>query len=80
MKLWIWNDISEGLTSNYHSGGGAVVIAETRERAESLLRVEAPDLDVSDEDLHPLEPVDAIYDLWGKPDEKVFIFPDAGCC
>ena len=77
MNIYIWELIGQGLTSNYHSGGGVAVVAPTRERADELLRESARGDDPLDGEL---DPVDAIYELDGDYEEKVFIFPDAGCC
>lgn len=72
--MFVWENV-DGLTNNYHDGGGTVVIADNLEVARKLLvengvsegsevLTESPNYTtsvVSDED-------------------KVFIFPDAGCC
>jgi hypothetical protein len=70
--MFVWEYVS-GLTNNYHDGGGCLVIADSMEAARSLLISSGaksglvgicPDYTAS---------VDAIED-------KVIIFPDAGCC
>lgn len=65
MKTFIWERI-EQLTDNYHPGGGLVIIAESLERAKTLL----PNITLPVPD----------YMTDGGIEEKVFIFPDSGCC
>lgn len=67
MRMFVWEYIG-GLTDRWHSGGGLMVVAETVERAREI----APGNTSG-------EP-DAVYELEGEPEEKVFIFPDSGCC
>jgi len=80
MKTFIWKELPV-VSSRYHSGGGAVVIAENKERAEELLREtvkkyrEEVEMDMTDFKIDS-EP----YIIEGGLEEKVFIFPDAGCC
>lgn len=74
--MFVWQSV-EGLTMNWHSEGGCLVIADSLEAARNSLKncegvheeCEAftmePDYSAMvDENLH----------------DKVFIFPDAGCC
>jgi len=69
MRMYIWNYIDK-LTNNYHSGGGAVVMASSLERAKSLL-VEKGAKEVPE--------ASEEYEVYAN-DERVFIFADAGCC
>ena len=73
-QMYVWN-YADGLTSNYHDGGGCLVIADSLELARKLLEdykilksssvfTEKSDLSIS---------VEYSEDL-------VMIFPDAGCC
>lgn len=77
MKIFIFQYL-DGLTDNYHHGGGAVVIAESLERARELLNDAAPDDDDERTGYHTVMP-DSFYDV-AAMEEKVFIFPDSGCC
>lgn len=71
MKIFIWQTIDK-CTSNYHPEGGVVVVAENLERAKELALGSGAEIK---EDEKP----DAVYDV-AQAEEKVFIFPDAGCC
>ena len=72
--MFVWKSVS-GLTSNYHDGGGAVVIAGDREVARELLRANgvSPSSEVFTQE--PDFTASVVEE-----EEKVFIFPDAGCC
>ena len=72
MKVFIWKKIKQ-LTYNYHSDGGAVAIADSLERAIELIKAASPVAQVDDERVTLVCPTD-----YAK--EKVFIFPNAGCC
>lgn len=73
MKVFIWNNINE-LTDNYHSDGGLVVVAKDLERAHELARNEG--VEFAEDELAPT----IEYNTDDFVEEKVFIFPDAGCC
>lgn len=72
MKVFIWERVRQ-CSNNWHSEGGVVVIAESEERARELAN--------SDEecDIKPEEAVSHVVNT-DATEEKVFIFPDAGCC
>lgn len=76
MKVFIWNSINE-LTDNYHSDGGLVVVAKDLERAHELARNEG--VTFSEGDYDELTPT-IEYNTDDSAEERVFIFPDAGCC
>lgn len=67
MKIFIWEDI-EDITNSYHSGGGAVVICESHDRAIELVPK-----------LHNAGQPNIIFEV-DAPEEKIVIFPDSGCC
>ena len=69
-KVFIWNIVAY-LTNNYHSSGGLVVIADNLEDAKIL----AMEKDVKFDDETP-----TVYELKDIVEDKVYIFPDAGCC
>ncbi len=72
--MFVWDSVG-GLTNNYHDGGGTVVIADNLEVARQLL-VKNGVAEASD--VHTQAPnytASVVSD-----EDKVFIFPDAGCC
>jgi hypothetical protein len=73
MRVYIWERIQE-LTDNYHSDGGLVVVAANLQRAIEL--AEAEGVTFSDKETIPTINYSVVADV----EEKVFIFPDAGCC
>ncbi len=72
MKVFIWQNI-EQCTDSYHPEGGVVVFAETEQRAREIANKK------SGCNIQPEEKPDEIRELTGG-EEKVYIFPDAGCC
>lgn len=72
MKVFIWENIEE-VSGRYHSNGGLVVIADNEVRAREIANI-VPGCYV-----HPEETPNYIRDV-SDGEEKVFIFPDAGCC
>lgn len=66
MKVYIFDYINE-LTSNYHDGGGLVVVAESLERVNEMF---------------PQTVGETPNDILETSEkfEKSYIFPDAGCC
>lgn len=75
MKMFIWEYLG-GLTGNYHDGGGVLVVAETQDRAVELIKLHNSELVVEFGD-NP--EADLIYEVEAN-EEKIMIFPDAGCC
>jgi hypothetical protein len=72
-KMFVWQYV-EGLTNNYHDGGGTLVIADDLGSARELLKKEVPQgSSVFKDDPSYMAPVMS-------EEDKVFIFPDAGCC
>lgn len=71
MKVFVWQRIDK-CTSSYHSEGGVVVFAENEKAARDLAN-QIPGCVIDDD-----ETPDYIYE--DQAEEKVFIFPDAGCC
>lgn len=74
-KMYVWQYV-EGLTCNYHDGGGALVIAESLEFARRLLQ-ETDGVSTSCGALTEEPTYSASVEEEG---DRVFIFPDAGCC
>lgn len=84
MNVYIWERISL-CSGNYHTEGGVVVIANTEEEARELF-AKHPSL-YQGNYLEPAEytyiqegETPVVYPLLGWHEQKVFIFPDAGCC
>lgn len=84
MNVYIWPR-EKNLTTSYHRGGGAVAVAETRERAVELVRdcvargrSEWDDGSSDDEPWCPGPAIEIHVD--GHEPEAVWIMPDAGCC
>ena len=69
-KVFIWNNV-DNLTDRYHSEGGLVVIADNLQDAGIL----AMEKGVRFNDETP-----TVYELKDTVEDKVYIFPDAGCC
>lgn len=74
MKLFIWSNVDR-LTDSYHQEGGVAIAAPTLELARCML------LNPNAEPCEALtkEP-DAVYELAGEPEPRMFVFPNAGCC
>ena len=73
MKVYIWNRL-DGVTGNWHSDGGLVIIARSMAHVEKLLDGY---LDVGiDKDPDLVLRIDKDQ----KVEERVTVFPDAGCC
>jgi hypothetical protein len=79
-------EYASNLTSNWHNGGGALVVARDEEHAQSLLRAEAhgePEVyDAETKENIPLDlaQADAVFEVSDDLLPCVWIFPDAGCC
>ena len=88
MNIYIYEYLSP-VSVNYHSGGGVAIIAPTHVRAKEILahylaslgtsyatfdeeEVEEAlkDFDKSEYDAYPIE----------APEERIYVFEDAGCC
>ena len=85
MNVYIWKHTA-GVTTNWHSGGGLLIVAASLDRARALWveRNDAPNIAdwerLSDPSL-AVKP-DPDHSLPTAPDasELVIVFPDAGCC
>ena len=72
-KVFIWNIVAY-LTNNYHSSGGLVVIADNLEDAKILAMEKGVKFDDN------MDEFSTVYELKDIVEDKVYIFPDAGCC
>lgn len=72
--MYVWETVGD-LTNSYHDGGGVVVIADNMEAARELLKTHGARKGCEAFTASPdfSAPVETNED-------KVFIFPDAGCC
>ncbi len=84
MKIFIFQEVKL-LTDNFHSNGGLVIVAKDLESALNLAKNYDGGYTWQD-DKNPIklneEEIKNVisYDLVGEHEEKLFIFPDAGCC
>lgn len=85
MNVYIWQSTGP-VTTNWHSGGGLLIIAATLDRARALWveRNDALDADAwerLDDPTLATKP-DPDLALPTAPDvaERVIVFPDMGCC
>lgn len=72
--LFVWESVGD-LTENYHDGGGVLVIADNLELARELLAKSVP----SGCDAFR-QPPDFTASVAKETEDKVTVFPDAGCC
>lgn len=81
MKAFLWHDIDK-VSSNYHERGSVLIEAETIERARELAMVSGSS-GWPEKEAGPMEDItrepDAIFES-NSNEEKVWVFPDAGCC
>jgi hypothetical protein len=70
MKVFIW--YVDKCSDNYHSDGGVIVFANTEERAREIAN-DKDGCEIRDDEM----PED-VREASGE--ERVFIFPNAGCC
>jgi hypothetical protein len=74
-KIFIWEFINN-LTKNWHSDGGLVVVADSLYDAVVNASMDHGVEFTDEESKKP----SAVYDLSCPAEDKVFIFPNAGCC
>ena len=84
MKVHVWDYVEE-LTSNYHSGGGLVIVTDKDPQEEWDAYVTDYNNETSNRYGHyPTDIVlpapDVVYEVTGDVSSKVFVFPDSGCC
>lgn len=73
MKAYLWHEISK-VSDNYHQNGSVLIEADSLERARELAVIDGGDPMVGTE----REP-DLILESNSEV-EKVWVFPNAGCC
>lgn len=74
-RIFIW-EYCNNVTEAYHTGGGVMIIADDLETARKNWIEEEK---LEDCELLTDDP-DETYELNGRPENKIIIFPDAGCC
>lgn len=82
MKIFIFESVGQ-LTPNYHSGGALIIIAETLEKSLLMAKeyrtkysFETHDINLTEEEINNVK----TFELKKDTEEKIFIFPDSGCC
>ena len=71
-SVYVWEYL-DGITDNWHHGGGALVVAESLDDAKAALIEESSLSEVTD-------PPDFVGELVDDFPLQVMLFPDAGCC
>lgn len=74
MQVFIFPHL-EQVSGNYHTNGGAVIIAENDEKARQLAE-QTDGLQISESEWQTAE----VFTISGDAPPKVYIYPDAGCC
>lgn len=77
MKLYVYNYVG-GMTNNWHSGAGVMMITD-RDPVEVLREHAIKGDPVYDDPFEDPEKPDFVMDV-DSDEERVFVFPDAGCC
>lgn len=84
MKAFLWHDISR-VSGSWHQNGSVLIQAETLERARELAtyvessgygenrKTKIEKMDIENEP-------DAIFECLSPADERIWVFPNAGCC
>ena len=71
MKIYIWKRLNN-VSSNFHSDGGLVIIAESLEKAKELVS--------QDKYIVINEEPDIVLEIEDSAVPEYIVFPDAGCC
>lgn len=85
MRLYVW-DFIEGITDNYHDGGGVVMmtarpVQEVWDEYRERLGNEWPDHSRPVDVRTTLPEADYVSEVVPKENKELFrVFPDAGCC
>ncbi len=73
MEAWVFENLDQ-VSDSWHSGGGLVVVASSVERAREMVvendaSIEVPNWDEA-----------IVLRLDDDEPERIWVFPDAGCC
>lgn len=74
MKVFVFEYIDK-VSEEYHEGGGLLIVAKTEERAKELINAEEY-VNVTAKEWTEVVVIDAMPDA----EERLIVFPDAGCC
>lgn len=75
--------VAEGLTGNYHSGGGAIVEADNEGAAIEKLKAYAQQTDEAIDKRYSSDKGSGVFEevkIEVFDPTKIYIFEDAGCC
>lgn len=79
MRMFVWENV-DNVTTNWHNGGGLMVIARDINHARELIEAELPkacEALTKDPDMvYHVEDALSLDEL----EAKVVLFPDSGCC
>ena len=78
MNIYIWNYTSP-VSTEYHDGGGLLIVADSLEDARDQWSKYAADQDLSDEEAVLSDP-DHVFPTSQDAEPQVMVFLDAGCC
>lgn len=73
-RMYIFEYV-DGITDNYHNGGGLAIITKSGDPVQ-VFRDANPDLDPD----FANEDAPASYQVPDDTEERIFVFPDVGCC
>lgn len=81
MRIFVWEYIGP-VSSSWHNSGGVLVIAESIDRAKTLVDELRLSNGITPKDLasDPLGEPELQAELVGDHEERIMVFPDAGCC
>lgn len=74
MNVYVFEYIDQ-VSDNYHSEGGLMVVAQSVERAQELIDAES-NVEVTSEEWAEVIVIKAA----DTEQERLIVFPDAGCC
>lgn len=79
MKLYLYTNADSPVSGAYHSGGGVVVITDGDPDQVWLDTYPEERVEYWDDKPEPLGAPDFVCET-DSTEERVFVFPDAGCC
>lgn len=83
MKIYIWEQ-KDNITDRYHSGGGLLVIAESKAQAIEMIESKKEgavrdyvDIEIAED--FTFEDPDYEFEIEAS-EPKIIVFPNTGCC